>query len=187
MKEAVNLFQPKERQRLFLLAALIGIVALFYFFGAANVKRAYRKSIVRLDEITKSISAAEESRAQKAAEWDDWQQAYRDMEDLKENYFYSGQDWMKKIRIDLQRILEQSRIRHTHKTYQYAHFEKERMSKGTVEFSVTGSYNQLKDFIHSVERFPRFLMIERIDFVDIDPQGLGIKLKILLAGYHADF
>jgi len=30
-------------------------------------------------------------------------------------------------------------------------------------------------------------MIERIDFLDIDPQGLGIKLRVQLAGYYAVF
>jgi len=89
--------------------------------------------------------------------------------------------------MDLQRILETSRIQHSGKKFDYAVFEKEEIRKVIVEFTVTGRYVSLKNFIHEVENFQKFLMIERIDFLDIDPQGQGIKLKIQLAGYHAIF
>ena len=94
---------------------------------------------------------------------------------------------MKELRTDLQHILDTSRIQYGRIKFDYVFFEKEKIQQVNVEFTVTGRYMSLKNFIHAVESFPKFLVIERIDFLDIDPQGLGIKLKIQLAGYHALF
>lgn len=185
MKEAISLINQKERRQLVAVAALLGLTLLFYFFGAANVRRAYGKSTDLLAAIEKNIAAAEKSRAETESDWKRWEQAHKDMAELQENNFYNTEDYVKEIRLDLQRILDESPIQHSQKRFQYFHFEKEKISKEIVEFNVTGSYHSLKTFIHAVESFPRFLVIERIDFLDIDPQGLGIKLRILLAGYYA--
>jgi hypothetical protein len=187
MKEAFSLINQKERRQLAAVAVLLGLTLLFYFFGAANVRRAYGKSTDLLASIEKNIAAAEESRAETESDWKRWEQVYKDMTELKENHFYNTEDYPKEVRLDLQRILEESPIQHSQKRFQYFHFEKEKISKVIMEFNVTGSYHSLKTFIHAVESFSRFLMIERIDFLDIDPQGMGIKLRVLLAGYHAQF
>jgi hypothetical protein len=42
----------------------------------------------------------------------------------------------------------------------------------------------MKKFIFEVERHPKFLMIEKIDFEDISAQGGEIELVIILAGYY---
>lgn len=187
MKEAFSLINQKERRQLVAVAALLALTLLFYFFGAANVRKAYGKSTDLLAVIEKNIAAAEESRAETETGWKRWEQADKDMTELQENNFYNTEDYPKEVRLDLQRILDESPIQHSQKRFQYFHFEKEKIGKVIVEFNVTGSYHSLKTFIHAVESLPRFLMIERIDFLDIDPQGMGIKLRVLLAGYYAQY
>jgi hypothetical protein len=187
MKEAFSLINQKERRQLVAVAALLGLTLLFYFFGAANVRKAYGKSTDLLAAIEENIAAAEESRAETETGWKRWEQANKDMTELQENNFYNTEDYPKEVRLDLQRILDESPIQHSQKRFQYFHFEKEKIGKVIVEFNVTGSYHSLKTFIHAVESLPRFLMIERIDFLDIDPQGMGIKLRVLLAGYYAQY
>jgi len=187
MKEAFSLINQKERRQIAVIAALLGLTLLFYLFGAVNARKSFERSTENLETIDKNIFAAEESRTQKDLEWKSWEQAHLDVAELRESYFYSSEDWQKTIRLDLQRILEASPIQHSKIEYQYTHYESEKISKVIMEFNVTGSYHSLKTFIHALESFPKFLAIERIDFLDIDPQGMGIKLRILLAGYYAQF
>lgn len=187
MKEIFSNITQKERRQLAAAAVLLGLTLLFYVFGSATMRRSYRNSADILVAAERSVASAEESLALTEANWLSWEQATSDMAELRENYFYTGEEWLKQVRLDLQRILDRSSVLHSQKSFQYARFEKEGIEKVGVEFNVTGSYDSLKAFMHAIERFPRFLIIERIDFLDIDPQGLGIKVRVLLAGYRAQF
>jgi len=53
-----------------------------------------------------------------------------------------------------------------------------------VSFNFKGSYFSLKRFLSSVEEFPKFLIIEKIDFINIETQSGILGLRILLAGYY---
>ena len=59
-------------------------------------------------------------------------------------------------------------------------------SKVTATFQISGPYHLMKRFVHSVEIFSKFLIVEKIDFADINMQSGGLKLKIVLAGYYED-
>ena len=54
-----------------------------------------------------------------------------------------------------------------------------------MSFGATGSYLSLKRFFNAVENHPVFLVIERIDFSDIDTQRGKLELRMELAGYYA--
>lgn len=187
MKEAFSNINQKERRQLAGAAALLGLILIFLVFGVGSMRRSCRKSVEILALADKDMAAAGESLGRTEAEWERWEQASRDMADLQEKFFYSADEWLKPVRLDLQRLLDDSSILHSQKNFLYTHFEGEGISKVDIEFNVTGSYNSLKAFIQSVESLPRFLMIERIDFLEIDPQGARIKLRVILAGYHAQF
>jgi Tfp pilus assembly protein PilO len=53
----------------------------------------------------------------------------------------------------------------------------------TATFQISGPYALIKRFVYEVEHFPRFLIVEKVDFVDIQRQSGALKLKITLAGY----
>ena len=53
------------------------------------------------------------------------------------------------------------------------------------EIIISGSYFFLKRFIDAVEKLPRFLVVEKIDFLDTSVDGSFLALKINLAGYYA--
>jgi Tfp pilus assembly protein PilO len=185
MRDLFSFFTQKERRILGILCLLMGLALIFYVFVAGGQKRSYTRSIDILASAERDLNSARSNTAQIAAEREMWEQAQKDMQALREEYFYSEMEWGKVLRLDLERILDESRIQHSRKKFDYAIFEKERVQKVLLDFSVTGRYDSLKKFIHAVENFPKFLMIERIDFLDIDPQGRGIKLRIQLAGYYA--
>jgi hypothetical protein len=67
--------------------------------------------------------------------------------------------------------------------FDYADWEKE-SKRARVSFTLAGPYVSLKRFIHQVEIHPKFLMIERVDFRDIDTQSGQIELNLVLAGYY---
>ncbi|MEE8376936.1 MAG: hypothetical protein V3R45_01070 [Candidatus Aminicenantaceae bacterium] len=186
MKEIFKLVTQKERRVLGLLCFILGAAFIFYAFFALGMKKSHSRTVDLLSAVQRDFQTAETSQIQKAAENQKWKLARQDIQELRETYFYRDLEWGE-LRMDLQRILDASRIQHSQKKFDYVVFEKEEIRKVLVEFTVTGRYVSLKNFIHAVESFQKFLMIERIDFLDIDPQGQGIKIKIQLAGYHAIF
>jgi hypothetical protein len=44
----------------------------------------------------------------------------------------------------------------------------------------------LKKFIHALEGLQKFLVIERIDFVNTETQAGGFRLSMSLAGYYEE-
>ncbi len=187
MKNIFRLITQKERRLLGLLCLILGVAFLFYVFFALGAKKSHSQAVDLLSAVQRDFQTAEASKIQKTMESQKWEQAQQDIKELRQTYFYSDLEWMRELRMDLQRILDSSRIQHSGKKFVYAVFEKEKIGKVLVEFTVTGRYVSLKNFIHAIESFEKFLLIERIDFLNIDPQGLGIKVKIQLAGYHAIF
>ncbi len=187
MKNIFSSISQRERRILGLFCLLLGAALFFYVFFALGMKRSHSRSVDLLSAVQRNFQAAETSKSQKMTENQRWNQVQQDIAELRDTYFYSGLEWGKELVTDLQQILDTSRIQNSRKKYEYAHFEKEEIQKVLVDFTVTGRYVALKNFIHAVETFQKFLMIEKIDFLDIDPQGQGIKLRIQLAGYHAIF
>ena len=91
------------------------------------------------------------------------------------------------MRLDLREIFRAASVRVTSDLmYDYADWEEERLKKVRVNFTMAGKYIALKRFIHKIEVHPKFLMIERIDFRDIDTQTGRIELQIELAGYYGN-
>ncbi len=186
MKDIFKLITQKERRVLGLLCLILGAAFIFYAFFALGTKKSHSRAVDLLSAVQRDFQTAEASKIQKATESQKWELAQQDIQELRETYFYRDLEWGE-LRMDLQRILDASRIQHSRKKFDYVVFEKEEIRKVLVEFTVTGRYVSLKNFIHAIESFQKFLVIERIDFLDIDPQGQGIKVKIQLAGYHAIF
>ena len=187
MKNIFNSISQKDRRILGLLCLILSLALFFYVFFALGTKRSYSRSLDLLSAVQRDLQTAETNTAQKMIERQKWEAAQQDIQELRDVYFYSDSEWVKELRTDLQRFLDMSRIQHSQKKFEYANFEKEKIQKVNVDFTVTGRYVSLKSFIHAIESYQKFLMIERIDFLDIDPQGQGIKLRVQLAGYHAIF
>jgi len=187
MKNIFSFISQKERRILGLLCLILGLALFFYVFFALGIKRSHTRSVDLLSVVQRNFQTAETSKVQKMRESQKWELAQQDIGELRDTYFYSDLEWVRELRMDLQRILDVSGIQHSRKKFDYAVFEKEEIRKVIVDFTITGRYVSIKNFIHAVESFQKFLMIEKIDFLDIDPQGSGIKLRIQLAGYHAIF
>lgn len=185
MKELFDLLGKKERQILVLLCVLLVGALIFHQGFALKQKRAYSHSSGSLPRQQKEFADIEKSNRDVKMEWAQWNEVRQDIADIEGKYFYREGENINELRLDLRNIFEKSNIRViSDLLFDYAEWEEEDLKKVRVTFSVAGPYVLIKNFIHQVEIHPKFLMIERIDFRDIDVQSGRIELTIMLAGYY---
>jgi hypothetical protein len=185
MRGMFNLLDQKDRKILTALGFLVVVGLVFLFFFGFRQKIAYNKSANSLSRLKNDLAGVSVSGSEKQAEWKKWEQTQHDIEELRKKYFYKEKDGIIRLRRDIQRILRESRIRASDKRYEYFQAKRIEGVKGVrVRVQTFSSYNDLKKFIHSVEIFPRFLVLEKIDFLDLDTSGGGIKLNVSLTGYY---
>lgn len=185
MKEIFEILDQKERRIIGLLCLLL-LAALFsLFFIAIGEKRAYFRTLDSLSVKKKDYEKLSREQDLKEKEWQRWQEAPSDMDEIRAKYFYKDNDVFQQVRLDLQKIFNQTGIRVSQKKYDYAELEKsENVKRVVVSFNLKCSYFSLKRFLSSVEQFPKFLIIEKIDFINIETQGGVLGLRILLVGYY---
>ncbi len=187
MKDIFKAFSERERRRLRLLSLLLCLSLVFFFL----VSLRERRSFLRLDESLTAQKAqfAKLDKERSAASTDrtKWAQAEKDLDELKAKYFYKEKDGVNALRLDLQDLLAKSGISARTLKFDYFDFDRERAKKVSVTFNFTGTYPLLKRFLEMVEQFPRFLYLERLDFVRIMGGGNTLELRVVLAAYYAYF
>lgn len=185
MKELFRILSEKQRTRLKLLGLLF-LMALFVllFFSLAQ-RRGYYQLSAELENREKAALAASDKQARSAAAWEQWEQTRKDAQFLKENFFYQGGQEINQLRLDLRKLFSETGVNARSLKYDYADLEKERIGKISVTFNFTGSYPVLKRFLQTIERHPKFLLLEKIDFQKISGGGTELELRIILAGYYA--
>ncbi len=184
MREIFSLLEEKEKRALRILSVLLVLALLFLLGISFPQKRGYFRATSLLESKQGEYEHFHGETLEKESEIRLWQDASRDIDDLKKSHFYTGKDAIRQMRVDIERILSQGRIPATQKRYHYTEFANESIKKMTVSFNIRGSYQSLKMFIKSVEEFPKFLLVEKIDFLDIDSRSGMLELKIILAGYY---
>ncbi len=187
MKELYNQLDEREKNWVRLLSLLVLLSLAFLLLVSLGQRRSYLRILSRLEAREKALAELEAKRAWGAAEWARWEEAYRDIEELKGLYFYKAEEGINQLRLDLQKILAQSGVSAQSIRYEYASLEEGVVKKTSASFTFTGSYLILKKFLEAVEQFPRFLMLEKIDFSKISGEGSVLELRINLAGYHENF
>jgi Tfp pilus assembly protein PilO len=184
MNGIFELLDRKDRRALVVLCLFLLLALIFLFVVALGAKRSHFNSLDRLASKNESASEIGKARHDKNIEWIKWQRTLDDMKELKTKYFYKDEEGISPLMRDIQQILNSAQIRVSQKRYDYADLKESRYSVVRVTFEITGSYSALKKFIHSVEVFPRFLVVQKIDFLDVDPLYGGLKVQIALVGYY---
>jgi Tfp pilus assembly protein PilO len=184
MNGIFDLLDRKDRRILGALCLFLLLALLFLFVVALGEKRSHFESLDRLALKKASAKDIEKSRQDKNSEWLKWQRTLDDMKELKDKYFYKEEEGVSPLMRDTQQILNSARIKVSQKRYDYANIKEGNFRVVRITFETNGSYADLKKFIHSVETFPRFLVIQKIDFLDVDPFSGGLKVQIALAGYY---
>lgn len=185
MKELFDLLEDKERQFLVMFCILLAVVLIFYSGFALKEKRGYVHSVDILSSQQTDYERLKEQNSEKKKEWMMWDEARSDIGEIETKYFYREEENVNELREDLRKIFQNSKTRMTSDLrFEYSEFEGREMKTVKVSFIVTGFYFALKKLLHNIERYPKFIMVERIDFLDIDPQSGMIELRIELVGFY---
>jgi hypothetical protein len=184
MKDLVNLLTAREKKTLVALAAALVFFLLFFVFVSLGEKRGFS----RIDQTSSATNAAlvkaQAARDGMSSEAGQWEQAVQDLEELRTRSFYDGTKGSREIRLDIERLMGEAGVRVSRINYKYADLEKGSLSRVVASFSFEGSYASLKKFLALIERFPKFLTVERIDFANTDSAIGSLALKMELAGYY---
>lgn len=185
MKELLDHLEKKERQILVLLCVILAAALIFHSAFALRQKKTYFRSAEYLPSQQKEYAKTKESNRDTKMDWLLWDEARQDIKKIEDTYFYKEDVNINELRLDLREIFEKADVRIiSDLIFDYQDMEGEDLKKVRVSFATSGPYEALKRFIHQVEILPKFLVIERIDFRDIDTQTGRIELNIVLAGYY---
>jgi Tfp pilus assembly protein PilO len=184
MKELFNFLNVKERRIAASLALLFVASLCVFLFVSLREKHAAGHTAARLQASEKDYRELSRTRSETKREWQLWQDARKDMEVLKETYFYAQEKGFEDLRLDVQKIFDASGVAVSEITFGYADFLKGNIQKVNADFHFSGSYASLKRFLDIVERHPRFIAVEKIDFLDIGTQPGLLELRIFMAGYY---
>jgi Tfp pilus assembly protein PilO len=168
-----------------MLCILLAGVLIFYSGFALKEKRGYFRSLDILSSQQAEYERMKDQNNEKKRTWMMWDEAKRDIAEIEATYFYREEENVNELREDLRKIFQNAKIQMTSDLrFEYSEFEGREMKTVKVSFRMTGFYFALKKFLHSIERYPKFIMVERIDFLDIDPQSGMIELRIELVGFY---
>ncbi len=185
MKELFDLLTAKERRGLTVVCILLSVSLIFHLTFAVREKRTYLRSVESLPSKQREYENILEMNNGKKAEWLRWDEARREIPQIEKVYFYRSADVANEVRLDLRKLFQVTNVRCVSDLrFDYSDEKSERMKRVQVRFTLAGTYYALKKFIYEVERRPKFLMVEKIDFNDVTPQGGFIELVIVLAGYY---
>ena len=184
MNEIFELLRQKERRLLLVLGLLLSLALVFYVFIARGMKESYTQAQNRLAAQARNFQTLDTARQEKKTEWRRWRLALKDMERLSDEYFYVGETISQDMRRDIVAIFREASIPVPDIRYLYSEGTDQQLGGATATFQISGPYALIKRFIYTVEHFPRFLILEKVDFVDIQRQSGALKLKITLAGYY---
>jgi hypothetical protein len=106
------------------------------------------------------------------------------MDSFKDTFFYEEKTVFRSLRMDLQRIFSQAGMNIPLISYRYSDLDKVQVKKIIIAFNYSGTYADLKRFLAILERFRKFLAVEKIDFQKADPESGLLSLKMTLAGYY---
>ncbi len=185
MKELIRLLNEKERRTIVVLAAASGFALLALIFIAGTEVRSFRRADASVRARAAELVKAEAARDAAAVEAGRWEEAGRDLEKLRAERFYDESREIRDLRLDLERVFDEAGIRVTQITYRYTDLAKGKLRKVVAGFTFGGTYAGLKRFLSVVERSPKFLTLERIDFPATGAEVSILQLKIELAAYYA--
>ncbi len=184
MNALFDLLTDKERRTLVRLgaAALLALVVLLVLL--TRVRGGLKKERVEAAQLRNSSARAVKARDEARAEWRRWEEANRDIEELRTGFFYDPEEGGQILRLDLEQIFAQAGTSITDLNYGYSDMEKEQVRKTVVTFTYAGTYAGLKRLLAVLEVFPKFLVIDKLEFPRTGSDGGRLSVRLTLAGYY---
>jgi hypothetical protein len=184
MNVLFDLLDDKERRRLVRFGLAVAVALAVFLAVVARFRvglERERAASFRVHETTQKVLKARDAAS---AEWQRWEEAGKDLADLRTSYFYDQAVGIQPLRQDLQKIFAQAGTVVTDIDYGYSDMEKEKVHKTLITFTYTGTYAGLKKLLAVIRAFPKFLVIEKLEFPRTGTGGGGLSAKMTLAGYY---
>lgn len=184
MKEIIDSLNDKEKKTLVLLCLLVAAAFLFLLLISLPQKADFSQTLSSLAAKEKEYELPSRKSFERKEEWLRWQEAQRDLEELKAKYFYDDKKGFGRLRLDLQQLFDEAGIHVPRIKYDYSELKKEKARKVMISFNLRVSYLSLKRFVNAVEAFPKFLFVEEVDFLEVDSSRETLELKVVLTAYY---
>lgn len=140
-----------------------------------SLKATAVETAARFEEVSAKLAREKEAGLK-------WAEAENDLKMLSSNYFYPQDAAIPALRLSLEEIFNQTGLPYYDLKYSYSESSQDMFGKIGVSFNFAGSYGDLKKLIFAVEKYPKFLTIENLDFLDVSSGPL--KVRFTLAGYY---
>ena len=184
MNNLFELLNEKERRVAAVCGAALVVAVCVLIAAAVKTRGAAVRAASDLRAAEASYQVLDRERNAVRSDWQAWTTARKDLAALKESRFYDAAKGLQDLRLDLQRIFDASGLAATDVAYAYTDVVKGVVQKVTADFRFTASYAGLKRLLDAVERHPRFLHAERVDFLSMTKQPGVIDLRVSFAGYY---
>lgn len=184
MKELLSLLTAKERRTAAIVGATLAVAACLILFVAFRERGAAKATAAALAAADRNYQSLVRSRNEAKKEWQAWGEARKDLDAVKTARLYTGRNVIQDLRWDIQHVFEDVGIVVEDMSYGYAELIKGGLQQMTVEFRFTGTYATFIRLLDRIERHPRFLHVERIDFLNVGRQPGLLEIKIGLVGTY---
>jgi chemotaxis regulatin CheY-phosphate phosphatase CheZ len=184
MKSLFELLNDKERRIAAVCGAALAVALCVLLAAAVKARVSAGRAADELRAAEASYQVLDRERNAVRSDWQAWVNARKDLASLKESRFYEAAKGLQDMRLDLQRIFDAAGLVATDVAYGYTDLVKGVVQKVTADFRFTANYAGLKRLLDAVERHPRFLHAERIDFLSMTKQPGVLDLRVSFAGYY---
>lgn len=184
MRKYVELLTDKERRIVTILLGLGAVCLGIFFYAFLRERPAASRLLDRQFEAGKSHRSISAQWRSTTDTWTLWREGVRDMDELKRTRLYSGDTGYQDFRLDLQGLFDAAGLSVSELAFSYADFPREKMRKVSAVFRFAGTYAALKTFLYRIERHPRLLFVEKIDFQDLGTKPGLLELQITVAGTY---
>ncbi len=184
MKKLFELLTHKDKNFLLVICLFLLAAGVFDLLFASAQKTKYYNATDRISKTKAALQTGEADLERTRDDWNKWSRTARDLENLKENFLYKESNILTQARLDLEKMFRGRGIPVPPLEYGYEEFEKEKIYLVRIRFIISENYSNLRQFIYTIETFPRFLILEKVDFLEVDVSSGILKLRITIAGYY---
>ena len=184
MKELIDLLNEKERRTAAIAGAVLGAGILILLFVSVRENRAANRLASDLQAAERNYQVLSRTRSEIRKEWQGWVDAEKDMTALRTGVFFDGKRITRDLRLTLQELFDAAGIPVTDIAYGYTELDKGRIQKVLVDFRFSGNYAMFKRLLDTIEKSPRLLHVEKLDFLSIGKLPGVLEIKLYLAGYY---
>ncbi len=184
MKELIEFLTDAEKRIIKFLLGFLVFSLIFFIFILLWPKNRAAEVEAKLSFQKKALERAKEARDRSEQIWLQWSEASRELEQLRNKWYYRGDESLGQIRIDLEEIFHQAGLSLPALQYNYHSLEKSKVKKISFNLRVRASYFSLRELLARLETFPKFLLVEDINFQRVSEDGSNLDLGLVVSAYY---